>query len=108
MPRPEFFGPRFWDVLFLSAFRLDEKPTEEEVERYAAWFNLTINFILPCDACRTNSRVHFETLGSIKESARGGPLKVLGFMYDFKDMVNKTLGKTSPSKEAVIKYWVSQ
>ena len=52
---PNIWGPNMWFSLHSNTFAYPFKPTEEQAEKMAIFFN-NLEYVIPCKICRINYR----------------------------------------------------
>ena len=94
---PKIWGPYFWETFHLSTAGYPVIPTIEEISSYKEFY-ISFMKILPCQKC---SRDALDTINysGLDEGLKSRDNLIL-WGYNFHDIVNKKLNKTSPSFES--------
>jgi hypothetical protein len=93
------WGPPWWFTLHTSSFNYPLSPTDEDQRSYYTWIAGLCD-VLPCGPCRNNIRVTLRKLGFSRAHLRNRAA-FSRFVYDMHCEVNASLGRDSPTFEAV-------
>ena len=93
---PKIWGPQFWQTFHLSTIGYPNTPTKEHIFSYERFYISFIE-ILPCEKC-SHSAKELIAVSNLEEGLKSRKNLIL-WGYNFHDMVNKKLGKQSPSFE---------
>jgi len=97
---PEFWGPRFWEVLHLVAVGYSATPTPSEKLGFRMFFD-SLRYILPCPKCRASYEKYLFSR-KLSEEDMSSRDKLFNWVYELHNSVNLNLKKAPfQSLEAV-------
>lgn len=98
---PKIWGPPAWIFLHSTTFGYSKTPTDEEKNDMK---NLLISLksTLPCNGCKKNYKSHLETLTDDIISSKE---KLVKWLIDVHNMINKHHGKRELSHEEAIQFY---
>jgi len=100
---PALFGPPMWATIHILAASYDS--TQQGALEFAKFIG-TLEYNIPCKACRASFSRHLTEL-PIREYL-SDRVSLLYWSYQLHDIVNKELGKNSPTWEVVKSYYLSR
>jgi len=87
------WGPSQWHMLHTISFNYPVHPTEQEKKHYRDYV-LSLQYVLPCGACRTNFKNNLKHLPiTMKDMANRETFSK--YIYNLHELVNKMLHKKS-------------
>jgi hypothetical protein len=93
---PKIWGPDFWKTFHLSTIGYPENPTEAHIFSYNRFYKSFME-VLPCEKC-SQSAIELISTSNLEEGLKSRKNLII-WGYNFHDLVNKKLGKESPSFE---------
>ena len=88
---PDYWGPRFWDVLHLAAVGFSAEPTPSEKLGFRMFFD-SLRYVLPCPKCRASYETHLDTRGLLDADLLSRDT-LFRWVFDLHNIVNITLNK---------------
>jgi len=88
---PEFWGPRFWEVLHLVAVGYSATPTPSEKLGFRMFFD-SLRYILPCPKCRASYEKYLFSR-KLSEEDMSSRDKLFNWVYELHNSVNLNLKK---------------
>lgn len=88
------WGKLLWNFLHIISFNYPNEPTEQDKDNYNN-FILSLQYVLPCKACRENLKKNLELVGYGRECLENRKAFSM-FIYRLHNCVNKMLGKECP------------
>jgi len=88
---PEFWGPRFWEVLHLVAVGYSATPTPSEKLGFRMFFD-SLRYILPCPKCRASYEKYLFSR-KLSEEDMSSRDKLFNWVYQLHNSVNLNLKK---------------
>ena len=88
---PEFWGPRFWEVLHLVAVGYSATPTPSEKLGFRMFFD-SLRYILPCPKCRASYEKYLFSR-KLSEDDMSSRDKLFNWVYELHNSVNLNLKK---------------
>lgn len=90
---PETWGPSMWLMVHLIAATYPARPTPEDKERYAAFFN-SLRDVLPCEGCRRGYDTILRTVPTqLTPQVFASTQTLFKWTVDVHNRVNAKLGK---------------
>jgi len=94
------WGPMLWSVLHMISLNYPTNPTEEDITHYYN-FIFSLQFVLPCRACRDNMTLNLDRL-NFSRVVFASRQSFFEWIYMFHSAVNDNTGKnTTQSMQAV-------
>lgn len=103
---PKIWGPHLWFFLHSITFNYPIKPTEEDKKNYLNFFE-NLYKILPCDKCAKHYQQNIKEKPLTKEILNSRD-KLIEWLIEFHNNVNKYAKKTILTKKEVIDYYLYQ
>lgn len=100
---PTIWGPHLWKFMHYLTLSYPENPTEEEKDTLYNFFH-TIQTVLPCEKCRYNFKAHLERT-PLSEDILSNNSKVIRWLFDIHNEVNKSTGKPELPYDEFIKIY---
>ena len=88
---PEYWGPKFWDVLHLAAVGYSTTPTPAEKLGFRMFFD-SLRYVLPCQKCRGSYETYLNTRG-IRDSDLQSRDSLFRWVFELHNSVNLNLDK---------------
>jgi len=88
---PEYWGPKFWDVLHLAAVGYSKSPTPAEKLGFRMFFD-SLRYVLPCQKCRGSYENYLNTRG-IQDSDLQSRDDLFRWVFELHNSVNLNLNK---------------
>lgn len=88
---PEYWGPKFWDVLHLAAVGYSTTPTPAEKLGFRMFFD-SLRYVLPCQKCRGSYETYLNTRG-IQDSDLQSRDSLFRWVFELHNSVNLNLNK---------------
>jgi hypothetical protein len=98
---PTKWGSKAWDFFHSISFSYPNKPTKEQQQSAMNYFK-ALPFMLPCSSCGQHCQEQLKKFPPQVENKD----KLTKWLYNFHNMVNKRLGKKTPSFEEVKKKYM--
>ncbi len=86
---PSVWGPPFWKTLHFIALGFPEKATNFQREKFRAFFDDILPFLIPCSACRQNYRRHLRELSSQTASRFNSATALFEWTVALHNLVNR-------------------
>ena len=99
---PNIWGPNMWFSLHSITFAYPFKPTEEQVEKMAIFFN-NLEYVIPCKICRINYSKHIRKHPIEKSLSCRKDL--VYWLIDVHNMVNFENNKRIFNYDEVVQYY---
>jgi hypothetical protein len=88
---PEFWGPRFWEVLHLAAVGYSMDPTPSEKLGFRMFFD-SLRYVLPCPKCRVSYESYLDTR-RLRDEDLASRDSLFLWVFDLHNNVNMNLKK---------------
>lgn len=88
---PEYWGPKFWDVLHLAAVGYSTNPTPAEKLGFRMFFD-SLRYVLPCQKCRGSYESYLNARG-IQDSDLQSRDSLFHWVFELHNSVNLNLNK---------------
>jgi len=88
---PEFWGPRFWEVLHLAAVGYSTDPTPSEKLGFRMFFD-SLRYVLPCPKCRVSYESYLDTR-RLRDEDLASRDSLFLWVFDLHNNVNMNLKK---------------
>jgi len=88
---PEFWGPRFWEVLHLAAVGYSTDPTPSEKLGFRMFFD-SLRYVLPCPKCRVSYESYLDTR-RLRDEDLASRDSLFLWVFDLHNNVNINLKK---------------
>ena len=101
---PAVWGPIFWATMHIVSLGYPAKPSEEDKEGAAAFYN-SLATVIPCPICKTHYRTFLKK--TPVESALGSRHELIHWVFDLHNEVNAQLGKPQISFQEYVSHMQS-
>jgi hypothetical protein len=101
---PKIWGPHAWIFLHSITFNYPNNPSNEVKKQYKIFFE-SLQFVLPCDVCKSNYKKKLITL-KINEEILSCRKNLIKWLIQIHNQVNKSNNKRIMSNDEVLKYYV--
>lgn len=91
---PQVWGPIFWTTMHIVSMGYPEKPSQEEQQAAASFYN-SLSIVIPCPICREH--YSFFLKKTPVEGATGSRATLIEWCFNLHNDVNKQLGKPALS-----------
>ena len=88
---PEYWGPKFWDVLHLAAVGYSKSPTPAEKLGFRMFFD-SLRYVLPCQKCRGSYETFLNNRG-LRDSDLQSRDALFRWVFELHNSVNLNLSK---------------
>jgi hypothetical protein len=103
---PNIWGSHAWFFLHSITFGYPNCPTHKDKVNMKTFFN-NLKHVLPCPSCRINYDNHLKKL-PLTDDILNSKDKLITWLIDFHNLVNKLKGKKIYTKQEVMDYYNKQ
>lgn len=100
MVNPKIWGKPMWQSLVNIVKDYPNNPSAEEKQQYGMWFGL-LGFVLPCEKCRANYRLHLQKMPI--QSYLGSRMELATWLHL---VYNKTLDDQGRDPVSFREFWI--
>jgi len=92
---PAVWGPIFWTTMHIVTIGYPSFPTEEEQKAVVNFFE-SLQFMIPCPICKEHYKENLKT-SPLTSEVVGDKQKLIRWLFDMHNTINKQLGKSEIS-----------